>query len=451
MLRLVWVAPFLLVAGCTSGAWRNDLARLESEISHSIVLHRAAPSGPSTDPELDKILSAALDLDTLIAAALSRNPRLREEMERVRAGLEEVHRAGALDDPMLKFEVWAVPLRQPLALKRDDTNMVGLTQNIPFPGNLNLRAESALRDAESVYQMYREVQREVIAEVKKAYYEYYRLSREFEVHLEHVRILEDFAKVSDIKFRTGTVAQQDVLRPQVELVMLHNDVLFIEQRIGTAKAAINVLLNRPDDAPLGRPRDIVPADDRYDVKDLQAKALEARPELRAALFKLQASRTGLELAEREATWPDFSIGVDYWQMPEEPDAWGGMFGINLPWFTGKRQAEARKIRHAVRGDEIAIERIRSRVLFEVRDAYLRVEAARKSLVLLRGELLPKSEQNVAVSRANYEKGKASFLDLLDAERSQRDLKLKYYQALAQYESAVADLERAVGRDLRRKS
>ena len=55
-----------------------------------------------------------------------------------------------------------------------------------------------------------------------------------------------------------------------------------------------------------------------------------------------------------------------------------------------------------------------------------------------------------VSRAAYEKDKTSFLDLLDAERSLRDMKLKYIQAVTQYESASADLERAVGSDLRRK-
>ena len=55
-----------------------------------------------------------------------------------------------------------------------------------------------------------------------------------------------------------------------------------------------------------------------------------------------------------------------------------------------------------------------------------------------------------VSRASYEKDKASFLDLLDAERSLRDVRLKYIQAVTQYESAVADLERAIGADPRRK-
>ena len=63
---------------------------------------------------------------------------------------------------------------------------------------------------------------------------------------------------------------------------------------------------------------------------------------------------------------------------------------------------------------------------------------------------PVTAQTVEVSRASYEKDKSSFLDLLDAERSLRDVRLKNIQAVTQYESAVADLERAVGADLRRK-
>ena len=59
-------------------------------------------------------------------------------------------------------------------------------------------------------------------------------------------------------------------------------------------------------------------------------------------------------------------------------------------------------------------------------------------------------QTVEVSRAAYEKDKSSFLDLLDAERSLRDIRLRNIQAVTLYESAVADLERAVGADLRRK-
>jgi outer membrane protein TolC len=57
---------------------------------------------------------------------------------------------------------------------------------------------------------------------------------------------------------------------------------------------------------------------------------------------------------------------------------------------------------------------------------------------------------VEVSRTAYEKDKSSFLELLDAERSLRDIRLKSILSLTQYEGAVADLEKAVGEDLRRK-
>jgi outer membrane protein TolC len=137
-------------------------------------------------------------------------------------------------------------------------------------------------------------------------------------------------------------------------------------------------------------------------------------------------------------------------MPGAPnDAYAIMFSINLPWFTGKHGAEVAKMDHTLQADRAAVETARNKALFEVRDSFLRVEAARRSLILLKGELVPKSTQSADVSRANYERDKASFLDLLDAERSMRDVKLKYSQALIQYEMAIADLERAVGSALRR--
>ncbi|HLY72565.1 MAG TPA: TolC family protein, partial [Planctomycetota bacterium] len=117
---------------------------------------------------------------------------------------------------------------------------------------------------------------------------------------------------------------------------------------------------------------------------------------------------------------------------------------------GKHGAELAKMEHTLRADQAAVETAKNKALFEVRDAHLRVETARKSLVLFKGELLPRSAQSAEVSRVNYEKDKASFLDLLDAERSRRDVQLKFSQALVQYEMAVTDLERAVGTAIRRK-
>jgi cobalt-zinc-cadmium efflux system outer membrane protein len=450
-MRSILLPLGILLAGCAA-EWRGDYDRLTADVAYSSRFTGpiARIDAPGTDAELDRMLSSPLDLDLLVKVAIDRNPELKESLARAKAGLEEVRRASSLDDPMLKYESWGIPINQPTAFNRDQTNMFGLRQTFPFPGNLSLRGEAALRDAESIYQMFRDKQLDVVVRLKKAYYVYSSMSKEIEIHLEHVKILGDFEKISDIKFRNGTVSQQDVLKPQVELIMLHNDVLAMNQHVESAKAAINSLLNRPPEAPLGTPRELSVPQEEFDAQDLAAKALSSRPDLLAAQLKAKSSEAALSVAHREATLPDFSVGADYWQLPGAPnDAYGVMFSINLPWFTGKHRAEVAKLEHVLRADQAAVDTARNRALFEVRDAYLKVEAVRKSVILYKGELLPKSAQSVEVSRASYEKDKASFLDLLDAERSLRDIKLKFYQAVAEYQAAVADLERAVGTTFRR--
>jgi outer membrane protein TolC len=450
MARIALIVLLLLAAGCAAPAWREDFDRLRNETDAVPVVHETAPRPPSTDAELDRSLTQPLDLATLIAIARARNPELREASARTRAGLEEVRRAGALDDPMLKIGTEGIPIRHVGSPGLAMDNMVGLSQTFPFPGNQSLRSETALRDAEGMHQMYLDRERDVIVRLKRAYFDYYAATRGIEAHNQHLKLMEATEKISDAKFRNGAVSQQDVLKPQIEQVLLHTEVLTMEQMQGSARATINTLLHRPADAPLGEPREIVPADEPFDLKDLTARALQSRPDLRAAELRIKSTQTALRLAEREKNLPDFSVGVDYWQVPGGPDAYAAMFSINLPWFTGKRSAEARRLEQSLRADEAAFDAARGRAQFEVRDAWLRSEAARRSAKLLRTELIPKTAQTVDVSRASYEKDKSSFIDLLDAERSLRDVSLKLIQAVAQYESAVADLERAVGSDLRRK-
>jgi cobalt-zinc-cadmium efflux system outer membrane protein len=450
-MRAFYAVLIPALAGCAA-EWQGDYDRLAADFAYSSKYTQpvARNEAPSTDAELDRMLSGPLDLELLIKIAMDRNPELKETLARTKAGIEEVRRAGSLDDPMLKFEAWGVPINKPAAFNQDQTNMLGLRQNFPFPGNLSLKSEAALRDAESMYQMYRDRRQDVVARLKKTYFDYYSMAKEIEIHLEHVGIMTDMEKVSDIKFRNGTVNQQDVLKPQVELILLHNDVLAMTQHLESAKAAINALLSRPPEAPLGKPKEPAYPDEKFDVQDLSAKAL-SRPDILAAQLKVRSSEAMAKVASRESNLPDFSVGADYWQQPGAPnDAYGVMFSINLPWFTGKHGAEVAKMEHTLRADQAAVETAKNKALFEVRDAYFKVEAARKALVLFKGELVPKSTQSADVSRVNYEKDKASFLDLLDAERSLRDVKLKYSQALVAYEMAVVDLERAVGQPVRSK-
>jgi outer membrane protein TolC len=449
MNRTALFAP-LLLAACAAPQWHEDLDRLRDIAAAVPVESESVHRLPSTDDELDRVLAGPLDLATLIPIARARNPELREASARTRSAVEGVALARSLDEPMFKIESEGIPFHHPAAVDQAVDNKIGLTQTFPFPGNVSLRAEAATRDAEGIYQRYRDRDRDVILRLKKAWLDYYAAVRAIETHDVHLQLMEATEKISDAKFRTGAVTQQDVLKPQIEQVMLHNEVQTMEQMKGSARAAINQILHRPADAPLGEPAEIVLPDETFDYADLLARAERMRPDLKAAELQVKSTQAALRLAERQRDLPDFSLGVDYMQMPNAPDGYSAMFSINLPWFTGKKSAEARRLEQTLRADEAALDTVRGRAQFEIRDALLRVQAARRSAALFRNELVPKSAQTVEVSRTAYEKDKSSFLELLDAERSLRDVRLKSIIAMTQYEGAVADLEKAVGEDLRRK-
>lgn len=443
MRRLV-SALFPALSAC-AGTLDADFDRLEADLDRRIERPAVQEHGRDAAPDRSPDLSGDLDLETLVGIARAENPELRELAGRARAGLHEAWRDRAFDDPLLRVRTEGTPLRRPAGVDRAEENALSLEQTIPFPGNRGLRGEAGLRDAEALQEALRSRERETVARVRRAYFELYAAHRELDTHLEHIRLLEELEKVSESRFRTGVVSQQDVLKPQVEIVLLQTDVLFARQRVDSARAMLNALLGRPATAPLGQPRE--PGAVGPPLGDLAERlraASERHPDVLGPALKVKAVRARLDLARREAVLPDFTLGVEYMQVPGEPDGWGGMVGVNLPWFTGKRRSEARRLEETLRAEEAALEAARVRLQADVRDAYARAEATGKALRLLREELLPKSIQTVDVSRAAYQQGRSTFLELLDAERSLRDVRLRYYQALSMHESAFADLERASG-------
>lgn len=464
MARHLLLLGALAAAGCLAPGEREEVRRLRSQVEQAtrplpppLDPGQAKPGPQPQEPRPPRFLpdrptppdplAESLDLRALIDEALRANPGLREMESRARASTEMVRAAGSLDDPRFKFETEGVPIRRPLAFDRTEDNMFGLSQEFPFPGKLAARTEAALADSAEQVHMLRATRSGLILEIKKAYFEYVTLSHELEVHAQHIQLIEEMERSTEARFRNGTAPQLDVLKAQLELVMLHKDVIELEQRLVVVRGRINSLLNRPTGRPLGKPAELVPSEGQVDLEAMEERALARRPELRAMEERARSSRAMTSLAQKDAWLPDIMVGVDYWLVSRGDDAWGGMLSFNLPWLTGKKAAESRRQQELARADELAVVRGTREVLLEVREAHARVEAARAAFLLLRGELLPKARQNVDVAKTSYENSRTSFLDLLVAERSLRNVEVEYFRALAEHEMALAELERAAGTNL----
>ena len=225
-----------------------------------------------------------------------------------------VPQAKALPEPMLSYGYTgnAIPL-PPFDIQKGDPSsarMVSLTQEIPYPGKLAIKGKMANVAAESEWWNYEQVQWNVIAEVKDAYYDLYYLHKAIETITKNKDLLEKFTKIAEASYAVGKGLQQDVLKAQVEVSKLIDQLTVLDQRQQTAEARLNSLLFRELETPVGKPAEIKPQDFPLGLLELNQLALTNFPTLKAQRRKIDREQYGIELAKKDF-YPDFSVGVTY--------------------------------------------------------------------------------------------------------------------------------------------
>lgn len=407
---------------------------------------------PSVAQErLTFVLDSTVDLPTLIREALRANPEILAARKAVEAARARIVQARSLDDPELNIESWAIPLNQPTNFNQANTHMVNVRQRFPFPGKLRLRGEVASQEEAMAVARYQAKEREVIAAVKKSYADLFLADRDIQITQEQLDLLERILKTAEVRYTVGKVTQQDVIKAQVEQSDLINRLIVAEQERQSAEARLNRLLNRPTDAPIGRTAELEPPPAAFKQEDLFRLTIDSSPELQEAVSGVKRAELSHELAIRNQKYPDFMLGLGYWYAPQRSfqHTYAGMLTLTIPffWTKAKHDKEVEEASAQMARAEASYQAIKNLAFLEVRDNLVKSDAARKSVTLYRTGLLPQAELSLKAAEAAYQTGRLEFTGLLEAERALRDVRLGYYQALVALEQSLADLERAVGRDI----
>jgi outer membrane protein TolC len=286
-------------------------------------------------------------------------------------------------------------------------------------------------------------------QIKQAYASLFVARKAIDIHLASVDLLREMADVSQAKYATGRISQQDVLKSVVELSKLHGDLLAFDEQANLASARLNVLLDRAPEAPIGTlveplEQTLLPA-----PPDLQRLAIEHQPELQRA--RLEIDRAEAELASaRQEYKPDFSVQAGYLVVPHQTDAWLARVGMTwprAPWSRGRIDARVAELAASVTA-ALARERARENMVrLTVQEAYVRAKSAQDRAALFRTTILPQSQQTLDVSRIGYQTDRVDFQAVIDNERTWLASQLDYFRAISDFEQAIADLAGAVGADL----
>ena len=158
----------------------------------------------------------------VIDEALRRNPELQASKLRWNASTERIVQERALDDPVIGLTYFGEQVQTRVGEKQAG---VEASQKIPFYGKLRLKGEVARNEANVSGEKYRTLEREIVAKAKSAFYELYWAYKSININDENRNLLQRFVKIAEVKYATGKETQQDVLKAQVELSKIVNELI----------------------------------------------------------------------------------------------------------------------------------------------------------------------------------------------------------------------------------
>lgn len=389
-----------------------------------------------------------LSLQWLIDETLRVNPDIQVFLNRWEASKEVIPRAKSLDDPTFNLHTWNVesPIRVTPDWHRAERRGV-VSQKVPFPGKLRLRGKIAEEDSKIAKKDWEQQVLEILARVKGAYYQLRYLHEAIDINNEIKEILEKLAGSAEARYKVGRTPQRDVLAVHVEIARIIRDLEVLEQDKKAMETRINTILNRPPEAPLGRPEDYPMHKLALALPELEEVAVRERPELQKFDFAIHRDKFALDLAKKDFYFPDPEFMVMYMQTDDMADMWMSQIAFNVPWLWAKNRARVKEAKETLQAAEAEYQAVRNTVLFEVKDFWTKTINALTTARIFSESVIPLAEQSLEAAFTEYETEKVDFLTLLDSERTLLDVRLQYRRAVADFESNLAELERVVGMSL----
>jgi len=245
------------------------------------------------------------------------------------------------------------------------------------------------------------------------------------------------------RLRAGDLAEADYIKLSLQKLQFEQDVSAAQLSLVQAKANLRQQLGYQSVA------------DNYDVtgtlvhnkhpvqlEDLQKQAIANRPDLQAAHSGVKLANDTVALAfgnkVRDWTW-----GGDYTNQNFGINGVGVSLSFELP-FHDRNQGEIARSQVAVKQAQETESSTQVGVLTDVVNAYYGLRTSEEVVDLFEGGYLDQATQSRDMSNYAYQRGAASILDVLDAERSYRATQLAYRQAVAAQMTAAEQVNLVVG-------
>lgn len=433
------LAAFIAEAGCTA-----PLTPLPSPRSLGQGLEPARR--PNLAPRGETFLEPQgnLSLPDALSAALLNSPRLAAFDWRVRADEARALQAGLLPNPTLVIQGENFGGGGGFGGYKAAETTVFLGQLVELGGKRAKRRRVALFERELSGWNYEAARLDVLTETTKRFVAALAANERLTLTDEILRISRESLKATKARVRAGAASSIEEARSEVVVATIEvgSDRLRVELEAArqtlasswTGKATFESL-----EGDLALLREL-PTLERI------SNALSENPDLARWASEVSKREAATELA-RAGAIPNVTAGLGIRHLNDTDDA-ALVFGIEipLPLFNRNQGAKAAALAetHRARALQRDTQLVLTRALIASHATALGAQGNARSLA---ERVLPQAEQAYRRTEEAYRKGLFRFVDVLDAQRTLFSARTEYINALEQFHTAAAELERLVGTSL----
>lgn len=396
-------------------------------------------------------------LEEIQALAALRNPSILAAREKVRAELQSFDQVMDLDDMLRQYSAFTKAVNNKIGpIKAKDS----IKMSYPFPGLTALKGRIVQKQADLLTEKMKIATKQVVTDTEKAYWNLVFIEKSTQITLETIAAFNRLKDVATTLYKSGKTSFQDVIKVNIKIEELREDLVTLASRKKTIGIKIIELLNLPVKTRLGRTVIASIPPKTPNPEHLYPIARKHRQELKAIRFQIAKLEHMVEMSESMALTPT-TLGFSSFDndnvitagigAPKEAFASKTMaamknnspskpwFGINEPWLRQTRQ-NLLSLRQVLIEKENATDRM-------VRDAWFKTDKDRREFYLYSNRILPLSQSALDVSTREYESGSIPFSQAIGSYTDWLKVKLTIAKKQADLGTSMAQLENIIGKKL----
>jgi cobalt-zinc-cadmium efflux system outer membrane protein len=288
--------------------------------------------------------------------------------------------------------------------------------------------------------------RTLVLNVQSAFIDVQQAQADLQLARESLAAFNEIVSINTERVRSGDLASVELARSRLAALQFQNDVRSRDTKLAVAIHRLRALLGRTDANPIEVTGELRRDTAALRPEALQQQALQLRPDLQA-LQRDQARSAAdvrLQLAQGKV---DYTVSAEFHRQLApgslSGNEWGLFFSAPLPFFN-RNQGEIERARQEARQATARISALQSDITSDLRSAWEQYTTTHELVETIERQMLNQARDVRDTTAYSYRRGEASFIELLDAQRTFNDTMQGYNEARAEFARSLYTLDALTG-------